>query len=84
MNVMPFLPPRWLNLKPQIKRIAREQLGYGREGEVVIRPYLAPTSQSGTGEPGTTDDATPRSKRSVENWRLWWWAFFPPTLLPQE
>ena len=67
-----------------VERIAREQLGYGREGDVVIRPYLAPTSQSGTVESGTTDDTTLRSERSVENWRLWWWAFFPPTPLPQE
>jgi cell division protein FtsB len=66
-----------------VERVAREQLGYGREGDVVIRPYLAPTSQSGV-EPSSTDDTTPISERSVENWRLWWRAFFPPELPSQE
>jgi cell division protein FtsB len=66
-----------------VERIAREQLGYGREGDVVIRPYLAPTSQSSV-EPGLANDAAPRPERSVENWRLWWWAFFPPESPSQE
>ncbi len=66
-----------------VERIAREQLGYGREGDVVIRPYLAPTSQSSV-EPGLANDAPPRPERSVENWRLWWWAFFPPEPPSQE
>jgi len=66
-----------------VERIAREQLGYGREGDLVIRPYPAPTSQSAVGA-DSTDDTTLRSARSVENWRLWWWAFFPPESPSQE
>lgn len=66
-----------------IERIAREQLGYGREGDVVIRPYLAPTSPSSV-EPASTDLSALKAERSVENWRLWWWAFFPPKPSVQE
>ncbi|MGQ9927387.1 MAG: FtsB family cell division protein [Chloroflexaceae bacterium] len=58
------------------ERIAREQLGYAREGDVVIFPRQAPAAAS-----PSLSAATPASTATpppLENWRLWWLALFPP------
>ncbi len=58
------------------ERIAREQLGYAREGDVVIFPRESPASPSPSVSaemPGP--EAVPPP---LQNWRLWWLALFPP------
>ncbi len=58
------------------ERIAREQLGYAREGDIVIFPREAPVPP----QPPPGADVTPSvpTPARVENWRLWWLALFPP------
>ncbi|HMQ32154.1 MAG TPA: septum formation initiator family protein [Chloroflexaceae bacterium] len=60
-----------------VERVARGQLGYAREGDVVILPRLeAPTADP-------LEDAAPAATEGppqpppTPNWRLWWEAFFP-------
>ncbi|MCX7792095.1 MAG: septum formation initiator family protein [Chloroflexaceae bacterium] len=59
------------------ERIAREQLGYAREGDVVIFPRDAPAAPppSVTAETPAPEAASP----PVQNWQLWWLALFPPS-----
>lgn len=60
-----------------VERVAREQLGYAREGDIVILPRLVPPASAPAPEPAP-DPATPAlAPRPPENWRLWWRAFFP-------
>lgn len=60
-----------------VERIAREQLGYAREGDVVIFPREAPASPSPSVSAETpAPEAVPPP---LENWRLWWLALFPPS-----
>lgn len=58
-----------------IERVAREQLGYAREGDIVILPRLlpapAPEASAAAEPPAALPPPTP-------NWRLWWQALFPP------
>ncbi|MFQ3663160.1 MAG: septum formation initiator family protein [Chloroflexaceae bacterium] len=58
------------------ERIAREQLGYAREGDIVIFPRQAPVLP----QPPPDADADPSAltPARVENWWLWWLALFPP------
>lgn len=62
------------------ERIAREQLGYAREGDVVIFAREAPASAlpSESAETPASEAAPP----PIENWRLWWLALFPPPTPP--
>jgi cell division protein FtsB len=62
-----------------VERIARGQLGYAREGDVVILPRLAAPPAEPAPSPSSlaNDAATPPPV--TPNWRLWWQAFFPPT-----
>jgi cell division protein FtsB len=58
-----------------VERVAREQLSYAREGDVVVLPHVV--------EPTPTVAST-RSQAAVEvapsepNWRQWWHALFGP------
>lgn len=57
------------------ERVAREQLGYAREGDVVILPHELPAATP----VATTPDVAPTAAPPAEqNWRLWWRALFPP------
>lgn len=58
-----------------IERVAREQLGYAREGDVVILPRLLPAAAPEVA--GATLPATPPLS-AAPNWLLWWQALFPP------
>jgi cell division protein FtsB len=59
-----------------VERIAREQLGYAREGDVVIFPREAPAAASPS--VSTATPAPAAAPPPLENWRLWWLALFPP------
>lgn len=57
-----------------VERIAREQLGYARAGDVVILPqFIEPTPMP---TPVTQEIVSPPVESA--NWRHWWEAFFPP------
>lgn len=57
-----------------VERVAREQLGYTREGEIVVLPqFPTPTPVPTT----ATSEALPPPVE-LPNWRRWWAAFFPP------
>lgn len=56
-----------------VERVAREQLGYAREGDIVVLPrYLAPTPTLPTA--GTALAPTDAST-VAPNWLRWWQAF---------
>jgi cell division protein FtsB len=55
-------------------QIAREQLGYAREGDTVILPTLPQTTPT---PPKPTAQPLPTSA-PVPNWRGWMQALFPP------
>jgi cell division protein FtsB len=60
-----------------VERIAREQLGYARDGDTVILPQVAaptPAPTSAASPPAPTAALAPAA-----NWRGWWDAFFPPS-----
>lgn len=58
-----------------IERVAREQLGYAREGDIVILPRLIPPDTPA--EPAPAEPPAPQPP-PIPNWRLWWRALFPP------
>jgi cell division protein FtsB len=58
-----------------IERVAREQLGYAREGDVVILPRVLPPDQPA--EPDSTVAPAVPAAPAAPNWRLWWQALFP-------
>jgi cell division protein FtsB len=57
------------------EQIAREQLGYAREGDIVVLPTLP----EHTPAPVTTAPAPLPPPPSQPNWRGWLRAFFPPS-----
>jgi hypothetical protein len=58
-----------------IERVAREELGYAREGETVVLPvFVAPTP---TPPPTTPEAEVPPSPTPQPNWHGWWQSFFP-------
>jgi cell division protein FtsB len=61
-----------------VERVAREQLGYAREGDTVILPQelLADAPV----EPAADDDSAVPEAPAAPNWRLWWQALFPPSV----
>lgn len=59
-----------------VERIARSQLGYAREGDIVILPRLAPPSAAQPLDPAASPQGPP-APPPIPNWRLWWDAFFP-------
>ncbi len=58
------------------ERVAREQLGYAREGDTVILPRTAPASAPPS-DPALDAPAQLPLPPAPENWRVWWQAFFP-------
>lgn len=58
-----------------VEQIARGQLGYAREGDVVVLPRLAAPEPAP--EDAAPEDAAPPPPAAPPNWRLWWRAFFP-------
>lgn len=62
-----------------VERVARSQLSYAREGDVVILPQLVePTATPAAEEAAPlAEEAPPAQPTPVANWRLWWEAFFP-------
>lgn len=59
-----------------IERVAREQLGYAREGDVVILPRELPPAAPAA--PATSEEPAAPAAPATPNWRLWWRAIFPP------
>ncbi|NNJ11914.1 septum formation initiator family protein [Chloroflexales bacterium ZM16-3] len=57
-----------------IERIAREQLGYARDGDVVIFPQVAAPAPAASPPPDPVAAPVPAP---VPNLRRWWDAFFP-------
>lgn len=58
-----------------VERVAREQLGYAREGETVVLPrMLLPTPTP----PAAPAAATAPQPTAVPNWQGWWEAFQAP------
>lgn len=58
-----------------VERIAREELGYAREGETVVLPNFVeptPTPPPSTPEVSLLPPPTPQP-----NWQGWWESFFP-------
>jgi cell division protein FtsB len=60
------------------EQIAREQLGYAREGDTVILPTLPERKVAPVANLPAPLPAPP----SVPNWRGWLRAFFPPSTRP--
>ena len=60
------------------ERIAREQLGYAREGDTVILP----TFPEQTAVPAAPSPAPLPTPTPTANWRGWLHAFFPPAETP--
>jgi cell division protein FtsB len=60
-----------------IERVAREQLGYAREGDVVILPRMPAATPVPAAPEGPAPDAP--APPATPNWRLWWEALFPPS-----
>lgn len=59
------------------ERVAREQLGYAREGDTVIFLREAPpAAHAPLPDPAVTTPTPPPP--TALNWRLWWQALFPP------
>lgn len=58
-----------------IERVAREQLGYAREGDVVILPRLILPEAAPEVAPEAASASLPPP--APANWRLWWQALFP-------
>ncbi len=65
-------------LPPYAERIAREQLGYAREGDTVILP----TFPERTPVPVAPITVAPPPSSPQANWRGWARAFFPPAEEP--
>jgi cell division protein FtsB len=61
-----------------IEQIAREQLGYAREGDTVILPTLPERTAPPDAHPSTRLPAA----AAEPNWRGWFHAFFPPPQAP--
>jgi cell division protein FtsB len=59
-----------------IERVAREQLGYAREGDVVILPRELPAAAPAA--PAADEQPAAPAAPAEPNWRLWWQALFPP------
>ncbi|NJN19364.1 MAG: hypothetical protein HC822_25485 [Oscillochloris sp.] len=57
-----------------VERIAREQLGYARDGDVVLLPQL-PTPTLPPLQPPAA--AAPAAPPQPDNWQRWWQALFP-------
>lgn len=60
-----------------VERIAREQLGYARDGDVVIMPQMAtpPPTPTLPADRATLNPMPPAPP--APNWQRWWDAFFP-------
>jgi len=58
-----------------VERVAREELGYAREGETVVLPlFVAPTP---TSLPKRSEAEIPPPPPPQPNWQGWWESFFP-------
>ena len=57
-----------------VERVAREQLGYAREGEMVILPRLVAAAAAA---PAAAALEAPFITPTMPNWQLWWRALFP-------
>jgi cell division protein FtsB len=60
-----------------VEHVARSQLGYAREGDVVVLPRTEPASLPREPEPAPAEETAGPATPQSENWRLWWRAFFP-------
>jgi cell division protein FtsB len=57
-----------------VERIAREQLGYARDGDTVILPQIAAPTPAPAASPAPAPTPAPAP---AANARRWWDAFFP-------
>lgn len=57
-----------------VEQAAREQLGYAREGEVVVLPQFPPVEAAPQAEPEAAPIAPPPL---APNWQRWWRALDP-------
>jgi cell division protein FtsB len=64
--------------------VARGQLSYAYEGDTVVLTRVEPVSIPIEPEPEPTAEPEPAPPQpQIENWRLWWQAFFPPAVAVQ-
>jgi cell division protein FtsB len=67
-----------------VERVAREQLGFAREGDIVILPRvvapIAPLLEASPAPGGEADAQGSPALDPTPNWRLWWRAIFPAEL----
>ncbi len=61
-----------------VERVAREQLGYAREGDIVILPRVVAPLQPAPEAPPPPE--LPPPPEPTPNWQLWWHAIFPAEL----
>ncbi|GAB4436127.1 MAG: hypothetical protein OHK0015_27630 [Chloroflexi bacterium OHK40] len=59
-----------------VERVAREQLGYAREGDVVLLPRTAPAPTLAPAA-APVEVAAPPPEPVTPNWLRWWRALFP-------
>jgi cell division protein FtsB len=60
-----------------VERIAREQLGYAREGDIVLLPQLPTAAPPAPASPAEPVEPPPAESAAAPNWARWWGAFFP-------
>jgi cell division protein FtsB len=61
-----------------VERIAREQLGYAREGDIVLLPQLPTAAPPALAPPAAPVELLPaEAAAAAPNWARWWGAFFP-------
>ncbi len=58
-----------------VERVAREQLGYAREGDMVVLPQFQAATPTATPEAHAA--TTPSRPITTPNWQRWWQAFAP-------
>ncbi|MFV9504496.1 MAG: FtsB family cell division protein [Oscillochloridaceae bacterium umkhey_bin13] len=63
-----------------VERVAREQLGYAKPGDIVILPRMAEPTPAPVNEEAPPLPVTPEAQGPrVPNWQRWWQALFPVT-----
>ncbi|MEI8167805.1 MAG: septum formation initiator family protein, partial [Chloroflexales bacterium] len=59
-----------------VEQVAREQLGYARDGDIVILPRLVAPTPAPTPNPAAPP-VSPATVPTTPNWQRWWRAFAP-------
>jgi cell division protein FtsB len=60
-----------------VERIAREQLSYARDGDIVLLPQVSPPASNAPPAPELPAEPAPSTDQTAPNWENWWRALFP-------